>query len=141
MNTFSICPNLKTENGIEIYENESYMGLGFSYSNYITRSEYEKTYKDKNAAELMLNTLIVEDDDEAFVKDVLTHGKAQEEATGRLGFDSFKATSYGFSATITAEKDEIIFVSVPYESEGRTAEINGEGVEFIKANIGITLLL
>lgn len=127
---------LKTENGIKIYENESYMGLGFSYSNYITRSEYDKKYKGKNAAGLMLDTLIVEDGDEAFVKDILTHGKAQKEASDRLVFDSFKATSSGFTATITAEKDEVIFVSVPYENEGWTAEINGSSAEFIKANIG-----
>lgn len=126
---------IKTDNSIKIYENENYMGMGFSYTNYITRSEYEKIKVDNNAP-LMLNTLIVEDEDEAYVSGLLMHGKATGKYTTRLLFDSFETTSHGFNAKVTADKDEIMFVSVPFESEGWTAYINGKKANFIKANIG-----
>jgi len=126
---------IKTDQGIKVYQNEHYMGMGFSYNNYITRSEFESLNLSKDSAQLMLNTLIVENADEAFVKDVLTHGETSA-AGNRILFDHFETTSKGFKAEITAQKEEIVYVSVPYENEGWTATINGKKAEFIKANIG-----
>lgn len=127
---------LRTEDGIDVYENESFIGLGFSYDNYITRSEYEAMGIEGSAASLMLNTLVVEDKDEKFVSDILKKYEDGYTCTDRISVDSFETSSSGFSATVTADESTIIFVSVPYEDNGWTAEINGEEAEFIKANIG-----
>lgn len=124
----------ETSNGINVYENENFLGLGFSYGNYITRSELE-LIDNCDMATLMLNTLIVEDKDEHFVAGLLDKGLS-DQAEDRLVFDSFETTSYGFRATVTADKNAVMFVSVPYEKEGWTAYINGKQAEFIQANVG-----
>lgn len=55
-----------------LYENERTLPVGYTYDSYITRSEFEQ-YDGSVRALVMLNTLVVEDEDEEKVKDVLTH--------------------------------------------------------------------
>lgn len=128
---------LKTENGIDIYQNDHFIGMGFSYDNYMSRSEFENVSKaGENYADLMLNTLIVEDEDVDFVSDVIKHYNACDIHTKRSSLENFEITSSGFTATFESPEEQIIYISVPYENNGWTATINNRNVSFIKANIG-----
>ena len=48
---------------------------------------------------------------------------------------SFVYDSYGFTARIDSEKDNLLFFSVPYD-EGFTAKVNGKETEIVKADAG-----
>lgn len=124
----------ETSGGVNIYENENYLGMGFSYNCYLTRSQFEDTHGRDKAA-LMLGTLIIEDDDEDYVAGLMKNGQGSIKAE-RVLFDSFETTVYGFKATVSTEEDKVMYVSVPYEDEGWTALINGKRAEFIRANVG-----
>ena len=47
--------------------------------------------------------------------------------------DSFTRDNRGFTATITLEKENYVFFSVPYE-EGWSATVNGEAVPIVKSS-------
>ncbi len=126
---------VRQDNSINVYENENYIGMGFSYGNYITRSDFNKL-KPTNPADFMLNVLVVEDDDKYLLEDVLPYYDGENSTYEKLKFDSFNTTSKGFTATVSAEKTEIMYVSLPYEDKGWTASVNGEEVDIIRANVG-----
>ena len=129
--------HLKTENGIEIYQNDNYIGMGFSYDSYITRSEFEKITEGRDCAPaIMLNTLVVEDEDVHFVADILMPFEEGRKIKERKSLENFKTNSSGFTATFNSAKPEIVYVSLPFESSGWFAEINGKSTKFIKANVG-----
>ncbi len=128
---------LETQHGIDMYKNENFIGMGFSYDNYITRSEFEKIAKTKdNYSSLMLNTLVVEDEDVDFVSDLLKPYEEGYVCSDRISLSNFEINSEGFTSTFSSPKEEIVYVSVPYETNGWTAEINGKKADFIKANVG-----
>lgn len=127
---------IKTDQMVDIYENEHYMGMGFSYHYYMLRSEFEKIAGEhKNCASVMLNALIVEDRDEPYVSDVLTPYK-EGGTNKRLLLEDFQRSSDGFMAKIYTEEPQVIFMSVPYEDEGWKAYVNGKESDFIRANVG-----
>ncbi len=129
---------LGTENGIDVYQNDNFLGMGFSYDTYLSRSDFDAIAETKeNCGEIMLNTLVVEDEDIPLVSAILEPYQGNQDSPQRLGFDEFTMTSDGFSAKITLEKPEVMFVSAPYEERGWIAECNGEKLDFIKANVGL----
>jgi len=129
---------LKTDCGVDIYKNDNFRGMGFSYDNYLTRSEFKKLYdEEKNGADILLNSLVVEDKDVDFVSGILKpYSKDSELNADRKPIQNFQINSHGFTALFTSHKEEIVYVSVPYEKEGWSLEINGKKSEFIRANIG-----
>ena len=129
---------IKTEHGVDVYENDYFIGMGFTYDSYLTFSQFKNVYdKDKNNADILLNTLVVDDKDAPFVSDILKPCKDTDVTyKDRKSLNNFKMTSEGFTAELSSPKEEIVFVSVPYEDNGWTLKINGEEKEFIKANIG-----
>ncbi|MBQ2696765.1 MAG: YfhO family protein [Clostridia bacterium] len=129
---------LKTDKGIDVYQNGNFIGMGFTYDTYITRSEFEKLAEGRETcSDIALNTLIVEDKDEAFVSDLLVPYEEGYVPGERRSVENFQTTSGGFSATFNADKAGIVYMAVPFEDAGWTAEINGEKTEFIRANIGL----
>ncbi|MBO5364493.1 MAG: YfhO family protein [Clostridia bacterium] len=129
---------LRTDNGIDVYQNDSFLGMGFSYDTYLPRSEFDNIVETgENCAEVMLHTLVVEDEDVALVKDILKPHQEGYRCQEREFFDKFTMTSDGFSAKIKLNQPEVMFVSVPYEDQGWIAECNGEELSFIRANIGL----
>ncbi len=126
-----------TDNNIKVYENNNFAGMGFSYNSYMLRSEFDKIAETKkDCADIMLNTLIVEDEDINFVTQILEPYAENVGSKTRILFDKFEYNSSGFNATINTPYESIIYVSVPYERKGWKAEINGEKAEYINANIG-----
>ena len=122
-----------------------YIPMGFAYTDYITRSEFDKIMGDSsvNLPLVMLHTLVIEDDDEKIVSGILTHGyigtlgadvNAAVNARKQCVADEFKGTSRGFTAKATTPYETVMFFSVPY-SKGFKSTVDGVEVPIYKANL------
>lgn len=136
-----------TQNGYDIWENQYYIPMGFSYDYYYTEEQYNQLYED-NRNLLLLKAMVLNEEQVAKYQDIL------EPAVGNTSFSytqeayyndclqrqsmacsDFTYDSYGFTAHYTSDKERLVFFSVPYES-GWTATVNGEPVDIEKVNIG-----
>lgn len=134
------------QNGCNIYRNDYYIPMGFSYDYYITRSEYNGVAED-NRNLLLLKTIVLEDNVVKKYSGTLEHLdlNLQEYTEDAYYSDcinrkaeacsKFSRDSSGFTAKVTAEKSRLVFFSVPYES-GWSAEVNGQKAEVVKVNVG-----
>ncbi len=139
-------------NGFDIWENQYYIPMGFSYDYYITRSEYnamkqgtEDSIGDRELA--MLRAVVVEDDRVAAVEDVLEHLPLENRMFDEERYfqdcedravttcDSFHYTHKGFVAETSSTESRLLFFSVPYES-GWSATVNGEPAPIERVNVG-----
>ena len=128
---------IKTDNGVGVYQNDNFMGMGFSYDSYITRSDFDKIAETSDyLGDIMLNALVVEDKDEAFVSGILEPYREGYICENRIVPEEFATDSGGFSTTFRSDKPEVVYISLPYEKIGWEAEINGKDAEFIRANVG-----
>lgn len=139
-------------NGYDIWENEFYVPMGFTYEYYLPRSEYEEMSKGSDTAvghrELsMLRALVVEDGDVPKVEgllELLPEGMRHFSERGYMddcleraagACKDFGYSSSGFSAEIDTRGDEMVFFSVPYEP-GWSARVNGQEAEILRVNVG-----
>ncbi len=139
-------------NGFDIWENQYYIPMGFSYDYYITRSEYEALGQGSEDAmgdrELaLLRAVVLEDDRVDAYKDVLQHLPEEmrefdeetyyRDCTNRAATacSTFQYTNSGFTAEVDTETSRLVFFSVPYES-GWSATVNGESVPIERVNVG-----
>ncbi len=136
-----------TENGYEIYQNDYFVPMGFTYEGYVDRYVMDGTaekYRDR----LMLHALYLSDEDIEQYGDLLTAYTREDipnltsevyladcEKRAANTCDSFVFDSDSFTATITLEKEDLVFFSVPYE-EGWSVKVNGKEREVIRANVG-----
>ena len=139
-------------NGYDIWENQYYIPMGFSYDYYITRSEYnalnegsENAMGDRELA--MLRAIVIEDDRVQYYEGILEHLPESMRSFTENGYlqdcldrrtrscSSFTYTNTGFTAQIDSTQEQIIFFSVPYEA-GWSAAVNGEPVAIEKVNVG-----
>ncbi len=136
-----------TQNGFDIYQNDYFIPMGFSYDYYITRSEYDKTEKETRSL-LLLKALVIPDDEVKKYAGTITHyddytgfESTQEEYFNNcldrksMSCSQFSRQGNRFTAKITAEKERLVFFSVPWES-GWSAEVNGKPAEIVKVNVG-----
>ncbi len=136
-----------TQNGFDIYENQAYIPMGFTYDYYITQSDYD-VLTDKAKAKAMLKAVLLEDGEEQKNSDILDHLPSSERSDILLeshitaakeraltSAHSFETDSRGFTAKINLEEEKLVFFSVPYE-QGFTATVNGEPAEIIPCNVG-----
>lgn len=133
-------------NGFDIWENEYFVPMGFTYSSYLPESEAQDL-PDKNKELLMLKTAIVPDADvqkwaTLLPKFDLTNVSYTEDKyftdcieRAALSCQSFVYTNKGFEAAFSAPANHMVFFSVPYE-DGWRATVNGEPAEILKTNIG-----
>jgi hypothetical protein len=133
-------------NGFDIWENEFYIPMGFSYDSYITESE-ASTLSTEQREQIMLKTVIIPDNSEEKWNDILSHYNKEDAVYSEDAYESdcmdrkdyscssFEYTNTGFDASISTTKDRIVFFSVPYE-DGWTATVNGEEAEISKVNVG-----
>ncbi len=135
------------QSGYRIYENENYIPYGFSYENYISVSEIEK-YSARERAFMMLKAILLTDEQISRFGSMLTpidssayYGfNAEETAADSKALATTSATEFshdknGFKATVTREKDTLVFFSVPFD-EGWSATVNGTEVDIEKVNVG-----
>ncbi len=133
-------------NGFDIWENQYYVPMGFSYDSYITRSVYN-AMSETDRERVMLRAVVLEDKDAAALSSLLTELPKSDRHFSKETYrqdcqnraatacSSFTYTSTGFVAERDTERDELVFFSVPYEP-GWTAEVNGEPAEIYRVNVG-----
>ena len=134
---------VKTENGVDLYENDNYIPMGFVYDTYCPESRLVETAAESRAA-VMLKSLVIPDEDEALVREYLREDTSAvvpelSEMSARrretvCGF--FAGTSRGFSAEITLDRKNIVFFSIP-NSPGWTITVNGEQADTLEVNYGL----
>ena len=133
-------------NGYDIWENQYYIPMGFSYDYYVSRSEYNSmTEEDRELC--MLRAIVLEDKDTAQCDGMVSHLPLdQREFTQEryladcldrkeTACESFQYTNSGFTATLTASREQLVFFSVPWES-GWSATVNGVDAEILQVNVG-----
>ena len=156
----TLMPNykyLKTEGGYYIYENENYIPYGFSYDYYMSY-DFCEDYTNENRANMMLKAILLTDEQiEKYgslmtnIEDAEKHHSEEEPKTSlSISYDAFRydceklketsAKSFvydtrGFTATVSREKDSLVFFSVPYD-KGWSATVNGSPAEIEKVNSG-----
>ncbi|MBO5913235.1 MAG: YfhO family protein [Clostridia bacterium] len=153
-------PNYKfysNECGYDIYYNENYIPMGFTYDYYVDH-ETMQNYSDERLAHMMLKGLFVTNDDipeiSKYLKNINTEYNIDENSEGKkfvsftydalvtdcndrreVSAHSFKTTSDGFVANISMDRDNLVFFSVPYH-DGWTAKVNGKDAEIYRVNAG-----
>lgn len=139
-------------NGYDIWENQCYIPMGFTYDYYQTRAQYEERSQGSDTAagtrELsMLRAVVVEDEDLAAVQELMEPLDSENQSfTEETYFtdcaaraehccSQFSYSTTGFSAQISVPGNRLVFFSVPWEP-GWSAKVNGQDAEIIRANVG-----
>lgn len=145
------------ESGYDIYYNENYIPMGFTYDYYITK-DIMNDYTDERKVSIMLKAMMIESNDiskvSKYLKDATTVyrlGKnytgdtivtfsdeelqADSEARREVTAHQFTTSYKGFTANISMDRDNLVFFSVPYH-DGWTAKVNGQPAEILRVNEG-----
>ena len=134
-----------------IYENENYVPMGFTYDYYVTAEQLE-TVAESERAQILMRAVLLDDAQIAaygstlqpLPDNELTHrttaAYAQDCADRRAAaVAEFTADNYGFTARTDYDTNRLVFFSVPYD-EGFTATINGSPAQLEKVDNGLTAL-
>lgn len=155
---------IKSENGFDIYENECYIPMGFTYDSFITKEEYKRVTS-MHSSEACVYSMILSKEQmkkyslitgytdkkysllyskksNKFVSAVDNYSFSQnefkEECSKRSqnSCSEFNYTNDGFTAVFNnTGKENLLFFSIPY-SDGFKATVNGKNVEIEKVNNG-----
>lgn len=136
-----------TENNYNIYINENYVPMGFTFDHYISESEWESVpieQRDK----VLLSALVLTNSQILRYNSCLSplpdgpdqympYEDFRRYATERRNDSSFyfHTTENGFESKIYLPKSNLVFFSVPYE-EGWTAYVNGKETAIEKVDVG-----
>lgn len=153
---------LKTENNYYIYQNENYIPYGFSYNYYVTE-EYMNSVYTLDRARVMLKAVMLTDEQiekygylmknlEDVENDYLENeiGTSLYLTDDELAYDSkqlgltsaesFETDKNGFTATVSRDKESLVFFSIPYD-EGWSATVNGKEATIEKVNVGFMAIV
>ena len=135
---------LKTENGVDIYENENYIPMGFVYDSYCLEEQLTDMLP-KDRAKVVLHTMVIQKADESMVSCYLP-AESNLSVTSDLAelvserketvCSYFAGTSSGFTAEINLENDNIVFFSIPNDV-GWEITVNGETATVVDVNYGL----
>ena len=136
-----------TRLGYNIYQNQNYLPMGFSYDKYITRKDWDGLPTDYKSRAL-LHGIYLEDEVLDRHRDILK--PVEEGWMGSLAVDeleldvadrramtcdTFTVDTRGFTATSYFDRERLVFFSVPYD-KGWSATVNGQPARVEKVNIG-----
>lgn len=146
---------IDTKLGYDIYENESYVPMGFTYDYCISEAYFSNLAQAKQHMSLLQSLVLTEEQIERYrgiLTPIMKSGQPnpmfttytayKEEVQKRAdsaAYD-FEWTQNGFSADISLDKQNLVFFSVPYD-EGFTATVNGEPAQIERVNIGFMAVL
>ena len=137
---------IDAQNGYDIYLNQYYVPMGWAYETYCS-TEYYNGITENYRARLMLQAICLNDEQ------IQKYGANMNEIVDSNSFlsrtnmqedvdklkarcaDSFIETNTGFKSSITLDKANLVFYSVPYD-EGWSATVNGKAVEVERVNSG-----
>jgi len=140
---------INKKNGFNIYENDNFIPMGFTFDYFVTEESIEEAELQATALDrLLVRAIILSKEDASKYSNLLQVSKAEDYQTTALNVfekeceeraktacTSFEADTYGFIAKTTLEKDSLVFFSVPYE-EGFTAYVDGVETGIVKADYG-----
>ncbi|MBQ9977655.1 MAG: YfhO family protein [Clostridia bacterium] len=139
--------HLKTENGYKVYENENFIGYGFSYDSYMSYDLCEK-YSGNDRAKMMLKAVLLTDEQiekygnflknietEEYISTSDTQMAIDCEERNKTSATSFKTGKNSFTATVKRDTPNLVFFSIPYD-KGWTAYVNGVKTPVEKVNVG-----
>lgn len=145
----------ESQSGYYIYENKNYIPYGFSYDCFM-REDDCAAYSGDTLVRVMLKAVLLSDMDAMKYGHLMTNIKeVMEESSYNFNLSinsdetlaedcaklaatsaiAFERDNKGFSATVTREKENLVFFSVPYE-KGWSATVDGKETEIIRANKG-----
>jgi uncharacterized membrane protein YfhO len=135
------------QEGFNVYENENYIPMGFSYEETISPEELAGL-PEKYRAHALLKAVSLEPDAAARHADILSRAEVNDDldfSDDALAADSaerrsmaavsFARDTRGFFAVTDYDADRLVFFSVPYD-DGWRAFINGEPAYIERANLG-----
>ena len=138
---------LTTENEFDIYTNDNYIPMGFTYDYYVNDKMFTE-FSESSRDRLMLAAIHLSDEQIARYSDILSElplseypiismeGLREDAADRRKNTCySFETDNLGFTAKIDTPTDELVFFSVPWEA-GWTATVNGQPVQVENVNNG-----
>lgn len=143
---------LKTEGGYDIWQNDCYIPYGFTYDYYVSQENYEVDYTKTERDNLMLRAMVLDDEQIAKYDGILSQLPSEKQTILEDDYfqdcadraanccDGFETGKNSFSASITLDKENLVFFSIPYHS-GWTAYVNGEEAEIERVNIGFMAVL
>lgn len=133
------------QNGMKVWRNTNFIPMGFTYTSYITNSEYQAS---QNKDLLLLKGILLNNTQIQKYSSLLTplplsavystsEDQLAADSTARRTYtcSSFTTDNKGFSASITLPQDNLVFFSVPYDS-GWRATVNGKPATIEKVNVG-----
>lgn len=136
-------------NGFDIWENEAYVPMGFSYDYYVSQSTFDKT-PEVSRINLLMKAILLDDaqieryqgilsplpeDQQVYTKTTYLQDCTNRRRQSGTGFHY---TQNGFISevnTAAKKQESLIFFSVPYEP-GWRAKVNGEPAEIQRVNVG-----
>lgn len=136
--------------GFKVWKNDNYIPLGFTYDNYMTQKQFNNaSSKDRILLKAMLLTEnqiktyagilrpLTSDDLYQLSDEDMSLDCA---ARNRYTCINFSRDNRGFGGTITLDKQNLVFFSVPYD-KGWTATVNGRPVKVEEVNVGFMAVL
>lgn len=138
-----------TQNGYDIFENDYFIPMGFTYDQFITENQLEacpESQKDR----LLLKGLLLSDEDYEKYNYLMPSLTTNQSYSDLLNDDEYfkmcetladnSATKFvvdkdGFDAEIIMDEENLVFFSVPYE-KGWSATVNSIITPVIKVNNG-----
>ncbi|MBE6875615.1 MAG: hypothetical protein E7496_02645 [Ruminococcus sp.] len=142
----------RTENGFEIYKNNYFIPVGFTYDKFVTE-EAMKEKQDSIREKMLIHALILNQEQAEKYQDVITEienpsavSLSKQEYLNACekhmteSCQNFVYDAKGFSAEIELGQPKLLFFSIPYD-DGWTAEINGKPVEIEKVSGGFMAVL
>lgn len=139
------------QNGFNVYENENFLPMGFTYDHYVTRYQMEDVVK-SSRSNLMLRAVVLDEETAERHRDILTPMPGE----GYQGFDeeamvndvadrrvrtaeNFRFDNRGFTFTTNFEEPELVFLSVPWEGGWSARMMTGadwSAADIERVNIG-----
>ncbi len=138
---------LKTEAGYNIWQNDCFIPMGFTYDYYITERDLEESFTKNERGNAMLRAIVLSDEQEAQYGELLqplpsdrtsfNENSYRDDCLARADMSclSFATSANRFTAAINQEKPNLVFFSIPYH-EGWKAYVNGREMPVEKVNVG-----
>lgn len=139
--------NIGVQNGFKVWKNTNHIPMGFAYSSYLSRSDYDALAGSERKEQALLRALVVPDEmaealmpyfDGEFDGDITLDYSAFQQACSQLRDNSckeFEVEKDGFRARFDGDAPRLVFFSVPNDA-GWSAAVDGEEVEIVPAQVG-----